>query len=462
MLRRTWQVYFCDLLWCMPARCTWGSPERSSGQLSKASWALWTTWWFRDANWHFKSMHRLVGALRDAPSCIICCKSIRMQHAEHVEETSTWGIEVDAKSRRSSSTALQQCRAIAALSPHYWILYNVGKESHKGSGSCSNWTPPGQSKRSEVPTTRPAKRNFQRVLSDFVNCVSSNVLCRLHNRACSRFKQAEALPSGAVQFWYLKVSPVPGHCLQFSHTWESHEIRFENIKSYPGLWCELKWNIQYLRRNPAQRCQVRRSLWANERPAQYPCLPACSNNYGSFDHACTWLPESCILSILHHFQGFGQALPQWEPGNTELTLAKSDWRLLMAGSAIKVGVCKRRLYPFLFLSLKALFIGFCLFNDALPRMKTRKMQLWNLWRRKTSHPSIRVQKAVRRIPSGSKRQKDSKVTKDAFLCWAFRKCTSCSTYGISDISEFLPLESLELQSGHRQNHLSPLQRWRHH
>jgi hypothetical protein len=95
-------------------------------------------------------------------------------------------------------------------------------------------------------------------------------------------------------------------------------------------------------------------------------------------------------------------------------------------------------------------------------MKTRKMQLWNLWRRKTSHPSIRVQKAVRRIPSGSKRQKDSKVTKDAFLCWAFRKCTSCSTYWISDISEFLPLESLELQSGHRQNHLSPLQRWRHH
>ena len=125
-------------------------------------------------------------------------------------------------------------------------------------------------------------------------------------------------------------------------------------------------------------------------------------------------------------------------------------------------ICKRRLYPFLFLSLKALFIGFCLFNDALPRMKTRKMQLWNLWRRKTSHPSVRVQKAVRRIPSGSKRQKDSKVTKDAFLCWAFRKCTSCSTYGISDSSEFLPLESLELQSGHRQNHLSPLQRWRHH
>lgn len=124
MLKRTWQVYFCDLLWYMPARCTWGSPERSSGQLSKASWALWTTW-FRDANWHFKSMHRLVGALRDAPSCIICCKSIRMQHAEHVEETSTWGIEVDAKSRRSSSTALQQCRAIAALSPHYWILVSI-------------------------------------------------------------------------------------------------------------------------------------------------------------------------------------------------------------------------------------------------------------------------------------------------------------------------------------------------
>jgi len=48
---------------------------------------------------------------------------------------------------------------------------------------------------------------------------------------------------------------------------------------------------------------------------------------------------------------------------------------MAAGSAIKVGVCKRRLYPFLFLSLKALFIGFCLFNDALPRMKTRKMQL---------------------------------------------------------------------------------------
>ena len=174
-----------------------------------------------------------------------------------------WGwCKVKEKQFNRPPAVPRNCSSFTSL-----LNLNVGKESHKGSGSCSNWTPPGQSKRSEVPTTRPAKRKFQRVLSDFVNCVSSNVLCRLHNGACSRFKQAEALPSGAVQFWYLKVSPVSGHCLQFSHTWESHEIRFENIKSYPGLWCELKWNIQYLRRNPAQRCQVRRSLWANERPA---------------------------------------------------------------------------------------------------------------------------------------------------------------------------------------------------
>lgn len=82
-------------------------------------------------------------------------------------------------------------------------------------------------------------------------------------------------------------------------------------------------------------------------------------------------------------------------------------------------ICKRRLYPFLFLSLKALFIGFCLFNDALPRMKTRKMQLWNLWRKKTSHPSVRVQKAVRRIPSGSKRQKVPKWQRTPFFAGLF-------------------------------------------
>ena len=132
-----------------------------------------------------------------------------------------------------------------------------------------------------------------------------------------------------------------------SATWESYEIRFDKslIRSKVVQDLDvLKWNGTYsiwgeIQLNDA-KCvglfgQTSGLLGINV----FQLVQTISNNYGSFNHACTRLPESCILSILHHFQGFGQALPQWEPGNPELTLAKPDWRLLMAaGSAIKAAV----------------------------------------------------------------------------------------------------------------------------
>ena len=57
----------------------------------------------------------------------------------------------------------------------------------------------------------------------------------------------------------------------------------------------------------------------------------------------------------------------------------------MAAGSKQESICKRRLYPFLFLSLQALFIGFCLFNDALPRMKTRKYRKGAALKEKNIH-----------------------------------------------------------------------------